>query len=151
MSACPHTDNPDKCECYPGCGCDNEIAVPETAEEYLLAYSMFDAAPAGMSKAELRDQIHDRIKAHRAASGFTRVLPVHIPTVAYKAANVTDAQAFRKAADNLDQGYPLGGGNLTDAVKGLLRAAAGALDASREPDPPWSFYDYQQRRAAFGE
>ncbi|WP_066904431.1 hypothetical protein [Mycolicibacterium houstonense] len=76
----------------------------------------------------------------------TRVLPVHIPSIAFKGATTTDAKAFRRAAQNLDEGYSIGGSNLKAAISGLLRCAADALDAAGEPDPEWSYWEYQQRQ-----
>lgn len=34
MSACPHTDNPDKCTCGPGCGCSSWIGDPPFTSEW---------------------------------------------------------------------------------------------------------------------
>jgi hypothetical protein len=65
MSACPHTDNADKCTCHPGCGCDT-LAMPETSSEYEFAYSIFDNAPDDMPRVELRDKISAAIKKRRA-------------------------------------------------------------------------------------
>lgn len=78
---------------------------------------------------------------------FTRVLPLHIPTVAFKGALTTDALAFRTAAANLDNGYEVGGGNTKAAIAQLLRNAASALEVNNQPDPPWSFYDHQRSQA----
>lgn len=48
---------------------------------------------------------------------MTRPLPV----VAHKGPYDTDAAMFERAAWNLEHGYALGGGNLTDAVVRLIR------------------------------
>jgi hypothetical protein len=44
-----------------------------------------------------------------------------LPVVAHKGPHDTDESMFLTAADNLDRGYPLGGGNLTRAVVELIR------------------------------
>lgn len=44
-----------------------------------------------------------------------------LPVVAHKGPHDTDESMFLIAADNLDRGYPLGGGNLTRAVVDLIR------------------------------
>lgn len=75
-----------------------------------------------------------------------RVLPVNIPSVAFKGSDDTDAWAFERAAKNLETGYPMGGGNLTAAVARLLRNAAAALKESGQPDPEESYYTYQRTR-----
>lgn len=75
---------------------------------------------------------------------LSRVLPVHVPTVGHKGTGHTDAGAFRRAAQNLHGGYSLGGSNLRTAIAGLLTSAADALDRSGQPDPEWSFHEYQQ-------
>lgn len=77
---------------------------------------------------------------------FSRVLPVHIPTVGFKGRDTTDAKAFRTAADKLDRGYDVGGSNMRAAVARLLRGAAEALDKAGQPDPEWSFWEHQQRQ-----
>lgn len=74
---------------------------------------------------------------------FRRVLPVHVPTVAFKGARASDESAFRRAAENLDTGHPIGGGCVKAAVAQLLRAAADALAADGQPDPEWSYHAYQ--------
>lgn len=73
-----------------------------------------------------------------------RVLPVDIPPVAFKGARDTDASAFLRAASNLDNGYEVGGGNTKAAIAKLLRNVAAALTDAGQPDPEWSFYDYQR-------
>jgi hypothetical protein len=82
-----------------------------------------------------------------ARGEFTRVLPLHIPTVAYKGSQDTDASVFRRAAANLDNGYEVGGGNTKAAVAELLRNAAAVLEANNQPDPPWSFHAHQRSEA----
>lgn len=66
----------------------------------------------------------------------TRVLPVRIlgattalqiPAVLHKGPDDTDAQMFRRAADNLEEGYSVGGGNVTRAVVELVREVAAAV------------------------
>lgn len=54
---------------------------------------------------------------------------IAIPEVAHKGPHDTDASMFRRAAENLDRDFHIGGGNLKAAVSQLLRAAADALDA----------------------
>ncbi len=44
-----------------------------------------------------------------------------LPVVMHKGPHDTDESMFLTAADNLDRGYPLGGGNLTRAVVTLIR------------------------------
>lgn len=44
-----------------------------------------------------------------------------LPVVAHKGPDDTDESMFLTAADNLERGYPLGGGNLTRAVVELIR------------------------------
>jgi hypothetical protein len=75
-----------------------------------------------------------------ARSEFTRVLPLHIPSVAHKGPHDTDAARFRAAADNLDRGYSVGGGATHAAVAELLRNAADALTVNNQPDPGWSYH-----------
>lgn len=62
-----------------------------------------------------------------------KIQTIAIPEVAHKGPYDTDAGIYRRAAHNLDLGYPIGGGNVTRAVSQLLNAAAKALDA-RPPD-----------------
>lgn len=81
---------------------------------------------------------------------FSRVLPMHIPTVGYKGRDTADAKAFRTAADKLDRGYGVGGSNMRAAVASLLRVAADALDTAGQPDPEWSFWENQQQGRANG-
>jgi hypothetical protein len=78
---------------------------------------------------------------------FARVLPLHIPTVAFKGPQATDASTFRRAASNLDRGYDVGGSNTKAAVAELLRNAAAVLEANNRPDPPWSFHPQLQPEA----
>ncbi|MBX9918846.1 MAG: hypothetical protein K2Y33_03275 [Mycolicibacterium frederiksbergense] len=70
---------------------------------------------------------------------------VEIPTVAFKGPADTDAQMFERAAENLDRGYEVGGGNVKAAVARLLRGAAEALKRSGKSDPESSFHAYQNR------
>ena len=66
-----------------------------------------------------------------------RCITIEVPSVRY-AGDYSDAFFLRTAARNLDEGYPVGGSNVSAAVAGLLRNAANALDAielaSVEPD-----------------
>lgn len=48
MSACPHTQNADKCTCEPGCGCEPLDQIAD-----LLAHDM----PADTWDAKIRTQI----------------------------------------------------------------------------------------------
>jgi hypothetical protein len=52
------------------------------------------------------------------------------PEISYKGPNDTDQSMLRSAADRLEKGFSLGGGNLRATVIALLRDAANAIDAS---------------------
>lgn len=71
---------------------------------------------------------------------------VEIPTVAFKGPFDSDAGMFLRAAENLDRGYEVGGGNVKAAVSRLLRGAADALERSGKPDPETSFHAHQHRQ-----
>ena len=56
---------------------------------------------------------------------------VQVPSVGYKGPHDTDASVFRRAANNLDTGYDVGGSNTRAAIAILLRRTADALEAPR--------------------
>lgn len=58
--------------------------------------------------------------------------PEALPVVAHKGSHDTDESMFLTAADNLDRGYPLGGGNLTRAVVELIRREVGRASATEQ-------------------
>lgn len=64
-----------------------------------------------------------------------------LPVVAHKGPGVTDEEMFLRAARNLEQGYSLGGGNLTRAVIELLRREV-ARAAAPSPEPTDSFKNH---------
>lgn len=58
-----------------------------------------------------------------------KIATIAIPAVAHKGPSDTDAAMYRRAANNLDFGHPLGGGNLTRAISSLLTTVANAIEA----------------------
>lgn len=74
-----------------------------------------------------------------------RILPVGIPTVAFKGPEDTDAKLFRKVADAIDRSH-ISGSNVKTAVSRLLRNVAQALEVTGESDPESSYYAYHVDR-----
>jgi len=58
-----------------------------------------------------------------------KIATIAIPAVAHKGPHDSDAVMYRRAANNLDFGQPIGGGNVTRAVSSLLVTAANAIEA----------------------
>lgn len=76
-----------------------------------------------------RDMLTEEHVKHVAAK-LAADLRSQLPTIAFKGPSDTDAFVFRRAADNLDNGYQPGGGNTKAAVSRLLRWAAELLDTA---------------------
>ncbi len=57
-----------------------------------------------------------------------------LPVVSHKGPHDSDESMFLTAADNLDRGYPLGGGNLTRAVVVLIRREVERARGFRTPE-----------------
>ncbi len=72
-------------------------------------------------------------------TGTPRVLPVQIPTVAFKGPDDTDAQLLRTVAHRISQSQ-LAGHHVKTAVAELLCNVAAALDESGEADPESSYW-----------
>ncbi len=68
-------------------------------------------------------------RAH-VASVLVAELRAQMPTVAFKGPSDSDAGAFRRMAQNLDNGYEPGGGNAKAAASRLFRWAADLLDTA---------------------
>lgn len=58
-----------------------------------------------------------------------KIATVAIPAFAHKGPHDTDAGMYRRAANNLDFGYPIGGGNVSRAISNLLTTVANAIEA----------------------
>jgi hypothetical protein len=97
-----------------------------------------------MSAAEVIEQAHRSAGgtwwpgAHDHAAVASHILDalqaagyaiVELPSVAHKGPNDTDASMFRRAANNLENGRYIGGGNVQAAIIRLLRSAADAAEA----------------------
>ena len=65
--------------------------------------------------------VAERVEAELRSAGYGII---NIPVIPFKGPNDTDADYYRSAAEKLERGFPLGGGNLTMAVAGLLRSVS---------------------------
>ncbi|MFA4084821.1 hypothetical protein ONA92_24280 [Mycobacteroides salmoniphilum] len=68
--------------------------------------------------------ISNALLAALKANGYA---VVEVPEVAHKGPYDTDASIYGNAARRLDDGYGVGGGNLTRAIARLLRGVAEAI------------------------
>lgn len=80
MSACPHTDNADKCTCGPGCGCPGyDVATGATEQKYTI---WLDGSSEGWFPYEFNTLAecfdHMRSYAHGGAYRITKPVNVQI-------------------------------------------------------------------------
>ncbi len=71
-----------------------------------------------------------------------------LPVVHHKGPHDTDASMFTQAADRLERGFPLGGGNLTRAVVELIRREVVRSDGRLADDRPTLSDDDLREEAA---
>lgn len=64
------------------------------------------------------------------ASALVAELRAQMPAVSFKGPHDTDGGTFRRMAQNLDNGYAPGGGNVMAAASRLFRWAADLLDTA---------------------
>lgn len=96
------------------------ISASEVASK--AVYAEYRKLPADRYPHE--DTVAGAVLSALKASGYA---VVKVPAVAHKGPHDTDASMYVEAARRLDDGYGIGGGNLTRAVAKLLRLVSEAV------------------------